>query len=187
MLGEHIRNLRKEKSITLAQLSEQTNLSAGYLSQVERGIVDPSLSSLRKIATALDVPPMLLMDDPFSKNLTLHRHEQPIIGHPGSTTVKYTIMTTLPSSEYMPATLVLGFTLDPHSQDFEKPITHNTEEIVIVNKGQVEVQLMNQSILLSEGDTTIIRKNLPHFIVNYRDEPASGLSIMTPAIWSLKF
>ncbi len=94
--GRTLRNLRKEKSITLAQLSEQTNLSAGYLSQVERGIVDPSLSSLRKIATALDVPPMLLMDDPFSKNLTLHRHEQPIIGHPGSTTVKYTIRRRFP-------------------------------------------------------------------------------------------
>ena len=187
MLGEHIRNLRKEKNITLAQLSQETTLSAGYLSQVERGKVDPSLSSLRKISTALDVPPMLLMDDPFSKNLTLHKNEQPVIGHSGSSTVRYTIMTTLPSSEYMPATLVLGFTLDPRSTDFEKPITHNTEEIVIVNKGQVEVQLMNQSILLKEGDTTIIQKNIPHLIINNSDEPASGLSIMTPAIWSLKF
>ena len=63
MLGNYIRSLRKEKNLTLAALSAATNLSPGYLSQVERGIADPSLSSLRRIASALDIPAMLLLDD----------------------------------------------------------------------------------------------------------------------------
>ena len=69
MLGNYIRSLRKEKNLTLAALSAATNLSPGYLSQVERGIADPSLSSLRRIASALDIPAMLLLDDLDSEML----------------------------------------------------------------------------------------------------------------------
>ncbi|MEA5049722.1 MAG: XRE family transcriptional regulator [Eubacteriales bacterium] len=187
MLGDHIRNLRKEKHITLSVLAEATDLSAGYLSQIERGVVDPSLSSLHKIANALDVPPMLLLDDPFSRNLTLHREEQPIVTPQESTTVQYRMMTTLPSNEYMPGSLVLEYTIAPHSQDFERPINHNTEEFIVVLTGAVTAIVDTQTVFLREGDTTIIRKNVSHVIRNDGDAPATGLSIMTPAIWSLRF
>jgi DNA-binding XRE family transcriptional regulator len=186
MLGEHIRSLRKEKNITLADLAEVTNLSAGYLSQVERGLVDPSLSSLRKIADALNVPAMLLIDDPFSKNLTVHFEQQPNVVPPGSTTVHYRLMSTLPSKDYMPGSLVLGFTLNGNSVDFEKPISHNAEEIVVVTEGEITINQLGVPIVLKTGDTTIIRKNIPHQIKNNNDTPAKGLSIFTPAIWSLQ-
>lgn len=186
MLGEHIRNLRKEKNMTLVDLSKATELSPGYLSQVERGITDPSLSSLHKIANALDIPAMLLLDDPSSnRSLTIHREEQPIVSISASDTVKYRMMTPLPNSEYMPSSLVLEFILQPHSQDFPSPINHNTEEIVIVTSGEITVMQMGQPLCLKVGDTTILRKNVPHFFINNGDTVATGLSIMTPAIWSL--
>ena len=42
--------------MTLAQLAERTGLSASALSQIERGVTDPSIGSLRRIASALQVP-----------------------------------------------------------------------------------------------------------------------------------
>ena len=123
MLGNYIRSLRKEKNLTLAALSAATNLSPGYLSQVERGIADPSL--------------------------------------------------------------VLEFILLPHAQDFPSPIYHNTEEIVILTRGEITVMQRGQPILLREGDTTTLVKNVPHLFINHGDSEAIGLSIMTPAIWSL--
>ena len=62
MLGDRIRNLRKNKNITIQEMSDKTGLSIGYISQVERNLVDPSLSSLRKISSTLGVPIYLLMD-----------------------------------------------------------------------------------------------------------------------------
>ena len=186
MLGNYIRSLRKEKNLPLAALSAATNLSPGYLSQVERGIADPSLSSLRRIASALDIPAMLLLDDLDSKQATtIPRHKQPIVNIPASDTVCYRIMTPLPSSEYMPASLVLEFILLPHAQDFPSPIYHNTEEIVILTRGEITVMQRGQPILLREGDTTTLVKNVPHLFINHGDSEAIGLSIMTPAIWSL--
>ena len=54
MNGASIRQLRLAKGMTLQELAAQTRTTAGYLSQLERDLVDPSLSTLRKIAQALD-------------------------------------------------------------------------------------------------------------------------------------
>lgn len=54
-IGRNIRELRKTRSLTLKQMSRRTNLSVSLLSQIERAESSASVSSLFKIATALDV------------------------------------------------------------------------------------------------------------------------------------
>lgn len=54
ILGETIRSLRKDKHLTLKQLSRRTGLSISLLSQIERAEASPSLASMAKIAQALD-------------------------------------------------------------------------------------------------------------------------------------
>ena len=54
VIGDTIRQLRKEKDLTLKQMSRRTNLSVSLLSQIERAESSASISSLYKIATALD-------------------------------------------------------------------------------------------------------------------------------------
>lgn len=68
MLGEQIRNIRKSRDFTLKALAEQTGLSIGYISQIERNLTDPSLSTLRKISAALDVPTYLFMGEAEADN-----------------------------------------------------------------------------------------------------------------------
>lgn len=48
-LGNSIKKLREERNLTLKNVSEMTGLSIGFLSQVERDITDPSISSLKKL------------------------------------------------------------------------------------------------------------------------------------------
>ncbi len=55
VIGESIRGLRKDKDLTLKQMSRRTSLSVSLLSQIERAESSASLSSLYKIAAALDV------------------------------------------------------------------------------------------------------------------------------------
>ena len=54
-LGAQLKTAREKKGYTLKQLSEISGLSIGFISQVERGQTDPSLSSLKNLATALDL------------------------------------------------------------------------------------------------------------------------------------
>jgi two-component system OmpR family response regulator len=54
IIGDTIRNMRKGKELTLKQMSRRTGLSISLLSQIERAESSPSISSLYKIALALD-------------------------------------------------------------------------------------------------------------------------------------
>lgn len=63
-IGKTIRLLRTQKKLRLQDVAESTGLSISYLSQIERGKVSPSLSTMKKVADALDVRPGQLMEDP---------------------------------------------------------------------------------------------------------------------------
>jgi ribosome-binding protein aMBF1 (putative translation factor) len=54
-IGRTIRDLRKARGLTLKQMSRRTQLSVSLLSQIERAESSASVSSLFKVATALDV------------------------------------------------------------------------------------------------------------------------------------
>ncbi|MDF1564164.1 MAG: response regulator [Deltaproteobacteria bacterium] len=62
-IGTTIRNLRKERNLTLKQLSRRTALSVSLLSQIERAESSASVSSLHKIARALRVKLTTLFGD----------------------------------------------------------------------------------------------------------------------------
>jgi len=63
IIGDTIRNTRKEKELTLKQMSRRTGLSISLLSQIERAESSPSISSLYKIAVALETKIQTLFGD----------------------------------------------------------------------------------------------------------------------------
>ena len=54
-LGEHLRFIRRKRKLTLKDLSQDANLSVPYLSDLERGVVNPSIKSLQKVAKAYNM------------------------------------------------------------------------------------------------------------------------------------
>ena len=61
-LGSFIHSQRKLAQLSLRELAELTNLSNAYLSQVERGLHEPSVRVLKSIATALDLSAETLLE-----------------------------------------------------------------------------------------------------------------------------
>ena len=63
-LGDKIRQLRKEKDLTLEQLAEKTDSSKGYIWELEnRETKKPSAEKLQKIAEVLGVTTVFLLDE----------------------------------------------------------------------------------------------------------------------------
>jgi transcriptional regulator with XRE-family HTH domain len=60
-LGSFIRAQRELASLSLRQLSEMTDVSNAYLSQIERGLHEPSIRVIRSVARALGVAPEVLL------------------------------------------------------------------------------------------------------------------------------
>ena len=182
MLGDQIRSIRKRQEITLKELAEKTGLSIGYISQIERNLTDPSQSTLRKISGALGVPTYLFLGDEPHGSLTLRKEEMIQLSQPNSN-VRYQIMSPMPTGEFEPQSLVARFELAPRSVDGELPVIHPSEEIVLLERGAVDVIIDGKPVHLEAGDTTLIRSNLPHILSNPTDEVAMGYSILTPAVW----
>ena len=54
-LGRKIKELRNSRRLTLTNMAEKVGCSVGYLCQLEKDIVNPSIAILKKIAVAMDV------------------------------------------------------------------------------------------------------------------------------------
>ena len=55
-LGRRIKQLRAERSITQEELADRAGLFRTYMSRIERGSANPSLTMLHAIASAFEVP-----------------------------------------------------------------------------------------------------------------------------------
>ena len=72
--GKRVKNLRRLKNLTQAQLAEKLNLSVNYVSQIETGIAPPSFKTLLLLAQGLDVELKDLFD--FEQPISRKKHEQ---------------------------------------------------------------------------------------------------------------
>ncbi len=68
-LGQRIREARQQKGFSLGDLAFATQLSKGFLSQVESGRANPSLSSLSTIASSLGLPVHFLLTEEASPSV----------------------------------------------------------------------------------------------------------------------
>ena len=55
LVGKRIKESRRAKKMTQEELAEKTNISAKYLSSIERGLENPTFDTIIKLACALDV------------------------------------------------------------------------------------------------------------------------------------
>lgn len=67
-LGTHIRKLRKKRGLTIRELSDKADLSTDFISDIERGRKEPSVTTLSKLSDALGVKISYLLK-PVEKKL----------------------------------------------------------------------------------------------------------------------
>ena len=68
---DNVKRIRKEKRISQRELEERTGIVQASLSRLENGKLDPSVSSLEKLASGLEVSPIELLTDPNAELVTL--------------------------------------------------------------------------------------------------------------------
>jgi transcriptional regulator with XRE-family HTH domain len=72
IVGARIRALRKEKAFSFDAFVEETELGRGYISELERGLVVPSLTALAKVARALELTVADLVADDSPRERLFH-------------------------------------------------------------------------------------------------------------------
>lgn len=61
-LGKNLRAARKKLDLTQEQVAQRCGVQAGEVSRIERGLRDPQVSTVEKLAAAVELPPGRLLD-----------------------------------------------------------------------------------------------------------------------------
>lgn len=183
MTGNKIRKLRQSRGLSLAQLAALTQTTAGYLSQLERGLTDPSLSTLRKIAAVLAVPLFSLIDERDPDSCMVRAGKRQKMTFPDSSVIHELLTPASAGQESGSDLLMLLTRLAPRSFSNDERVAHNAQEWILVLQGSLEVLAGEKTYILREGDSIYLKENIPHNIYNPGSEEACVLSAMTPAVF----
>lgn len=160
-LGKQIRDLRKSRGMTLADLERCTGMSVSYLSQVERSLSSPSVVALYGISRALGVNISFFFADgevgPDDEcDFIVRANSRRKVMFEGGA------VDELLSPNLNGRLELLKSSLPPSTVSGERPYTHDGEEAGIVMAGQLELWIGNKHFLLSEGDSFTFASSLPH-------------------------
>lgn len=177
-IGLKILEMRKKRGFSIREFSKVVDLSAALISQVERGLANPSLNTLRMIAEGLGIPLYTLFIDEIQHELLILRKEdrQSVERSPDN------VVFDLLSPDYMKSNVeLLWAVLNPKTETTEGYMLHEKEEFAIVMKGTVWVVIDNEEYELYVGDTVRLLPRMKHKFRNDTDEPVEVLYILAPS------
>jgi quercetin dioxygenase-like cupin family protein len=142
---------------------------------MERGLVEPSITSLRKISHILGVPIFYFLMDENKANLIVRKDERKIV-KVGSGEVSFELL----SPDLNRTIEMMIGRLEPGSVTCEEPLTHYGEENLVVTQGKMKIQVGQDFYYLDEGDSIYYLSSIPHKIWNIGNEELVFVSAITP-------
>ena len=177
-ISEKIRNLRKEKDLTLKDLSKKTGLSVSFLSQVENGYSSLAITSLKKIAEALNVTMNYFFKTPEVHNFLVKAEEEKVFKIEGSNSEFIRI-----SGNFTGRKLESMLVIIPPEQMHGSKFNHPGEEFVYVLEGALIVNLAGTDYLVKAGDSIQYPSTTDHSWINPLNQKTKLLSVITPLIF----
>ncbi|MBW1921431.1 MAG: helix-turn-helix transcriptional regulator [Deltaproteobacteria bacterium] len=185
-IQKRIKMYRKDRGLTLRELAERAGCTHSYISQVEKGKSVPSLSMVGKLASALEVSVVDLLNGlpgvEDKGEWYLSKNDRKTINYPDGKVSSQLLVPRITTRKMEP----LISTIKPGgSSDAAEGMNHppGTEEFVFLIKGELDFAVNGKEIHLKEGDTLSFDGNLPHSWVNSSGKTAVVLFVFTPPIW----
>ncbi len=173
-IGERIHRQRKKLGFSLRELGTRTNLTAGFLSQLENDQISPSLNSLQNIATALQVPMFYFLEN-SQPHLIVRSTERRKLYFPDSH-MGYDLLAPELTRQMMPFLI----RMEPNTCRVALPLAKPTEQWFFVLQGQLKIIVGEDSNLLEQGDTIYFDGDLLREFGSVSDEELVIVCCMTP-------
>ncbi|TNC22906.1 helix-turn-helix domain-containing protein [Amycolatopsis alkalitolerans] len=157
LLGRVIRARRKELGRTLAELAELSGLSAPFLSQIENDRAKPSMSSLQRVADALDTTAVrLLARAEEAGHVDVVRANERATLAPSEKDTSGAVRPLVRGRRQLHA---LEFTGGPHG---DREFVHRNDELLYVVRGSVRAVAAGAEHKLAEGDALYCTGGVRH-------------------------
>ncbi len=183
-IGMKIREIRAAKGLTIKDVSKKTSLSNGFISRMERGDISPSLSSVKKIADALDISVGDLFDKDDAKPgekasaeiKIVRKKERRKLVYPDQQAYDYLLT---PSIQNVGIEFILTV-LEPGGSSGKELYTHEGEECILVNKGTLQLYIGDDRFELFEGDSIHFKSSIPHRYENTSSTTLEAVWVVVP-------
>jgi transcriptional regulator with XRE-family HTH domain len=182
-LGRILRAARGEK-YSLESLAARSGVSAGLLSQIERGIGNPSFQTLLRITSALQLPISELFGGGSPQgaelNYVVRSDERRRLTWPKER-LTWEVLTPPGVREFT----VLRGTIPPRfrESEFTRPKYYRGMFCDHLLEGHVTVQIDDAVLDINPGDSYTIRSGQMQWLRNDHDVPAVMLTVLSPGAW----
>ena len=173
-IGRQIRNLRNRNGLTQQELADRTELTKGYISQLERGQVAPSVITLLDLIECLGTTPSEFFKENEPEQVVFPENEFFEKIDDGGNSIQW-IVPNAQKNEMEPL-LVL---LQPHQRlADDKP--HQGEEFGYVLSGRIRLHLGDAVHIVKTGESFYYQADSLHYIENNTQRPAKFIWVSSP-------
>jgi transcriptional regulator with XRE-family HTH domain len=179
-LGGQIRDLREARGMRLAELAASIGKSIGYVSQIERGRSEISISTLKAISDALEVQISWFFQgydpsEPTEHSYIVRREHRRRLNFPGTGIVEELLSPTLAGE----AELILS-TFAPGARSGDEQVSRMAEQSGYVISGELELLVGARRFALRAGDAFRIGRGEPFTAHNPGADTSVSLWVIAP-------
>lgn len=171
-VGQRIRSLRERDGLSLRALSERCGLSINAISQIERGANSPTVSSLHRLAGALNVPITDFFHEEEKQVAVFVKDNAGLKAQSDGLTME-SLGTGLLNQQLEP----FRIRIEPGKGNGNDPITHPGEEFVHCLQGKIDYCVGDDVFHLKKGDSLLFEAAQPHACYNPSQDPATILLV----------
>jgi transcriptional regulator with XRE-family HTH domain len=182
-VGNQVRALRKDKNLTLTQLADDAGLSPAIVSQIERGLANPSFTTLAQLAHALEIPVgRFFIGHDGTKSPVVRKNDRRNLRGIARKSVGEAAYELLTPD--LNGALEAQWIVSPPGHDTsDTPFRHGGEEFGIVISGTKDVYLDGERYTLEAGDSITFDSTIPHWFTNHYEETCVAIWVNTPPTW----
>ena len=175
-LGRRLRQLRTSRGLSLAEVAEATSISPSFLSIVENGQSDITVSRLMRLVHWYGVSIADLLQDPDRSPVRIVRATERRSLELSDERIRILMLTPDGQHSMMPVMNVYG-----EGGGMTEAAKHDGEEFVHVLEGTIELTIGNgDPVVLEAGDSAYYRADVLHSFRNAGKGEASFIGVTTP-------
>lgn len=180
-IGRAVRSFRRQKGMTVADLSKQTGLSIGMVSKIENGITSPSLTTLQVLAHALSVPLTSFFRRYEENRQVMHvKSGEAVITERAGTRAGHQYSLLGHIGENASGVIVEPYLITLNEQsDIFPTFQHDGIELLYMLEGEVVYRHGDQTFLMQPGDSLFFDADAPHGPEKLNTLPARYLSVIS--------
>lgn len=163
-VGQRLRSIREQRGLSMRALSERCGLSTNAISMIEHGENSPTVSTLQRLANALNVNITDFFQNETKQTMVLVKRDRGLRSQSNGV-----LMESLGIGLFNQRIEPFRMLIQPGVGSIDDRVSHSGQEFVHCLEGEIEYSIGDRVIHLEQGDSVLFDANQQHGYQNRSD------------------